>query len=455
MNGSGSGSSKAGSAHSGTSGGIGFTVSGQPTPVSIIISASVAGPDTDANASMTLNGPNGVIATMSVDSTGAVKGSIPSGTMDPGSYDLEIVADGNWNEFSNASSYNYSVTATVSAGVAPATIRWRNPEGGSFDTADNWDPRQVPSSIDTVNFNMSSLLGLIPVTAPNEGVAEMLVDGMSVELTGFVQVLQENGFAVLHGGQVVLTNGAALVTQNGMIEFGNDSGASILTVTGAGTHWTLGAAHPLLIHDSAKLIVDQGGLVNAQQEIDVGHSAGPGEIEIHNNGAVTTPVLKVAGAGSVSIDSGGLVTVQQLVAVGDTNGGSGVVTIAGVSSDGVHHSTLKVTDGSFFIAGEPLTQVEVKDGGFLSCISGSIYIGDVHTVGKLHADGGFCGAQGITMGSRIVPSELSIENSGFVACGAAMKVAWQDGELANVSLASSGRLTVTDVLEIGAFGQAQ
>src|SRR5579859_851457 len=255
----------------------------------------------------------GVIGTMVFNNNGAVSGSLPTGPFNPDVYDLQIAAFGHWDTFSGAAGYSYSVTATVSADITPAIIHWKNPAGGSFDDSNNWDPPQVPIAIDTAVFDQSSLLGLIPVNAPNDAVANMSISEMLVELTGFLQVLQGdssgNGFQVTQGGQVLLTNPATLITANGWVGSGGTPPSSV-TVTGPGTHWTVGSANPLSIFDNGKVIVAQGGLLNAQKEIDLGRFGTPGAMEVHNNALVTTPVLNVTagnGASTLLIDSGGQV----------------------------------------------------------------------------------------------------------------------------------------------------
>jgi hypothetical protein len=456
-------------ARSESSGDIHFTVSGQPTAVSISVSVSVSGPDENTFVSVTLAGPNGTIGKMFFDNTGAAMttGSISGGMFDPGTYALNIDAEGQFNNVSTltgSGDFSFSVTATVSAGVTPATIQWKNPAGGSFDDQINWNPPQVPTSIDTAVFDQSNLLGLIPVMAPNDAVAVMAVKGMLLELNGFLQVLggdsSGTGFEVGEGGQLLLDKAAALITNDAKVGFTTGAPQSTITVTGAGTHWTVGAANPLSIFDMGKVVVDQGGLLNAQKEIDVGALGTAGALEVHNNALVTTPSLKVAGSGgtsTVTIDSGGAVQAADTVDVGDSGG----VTISGVSSDGIHLSNLKLTGGgSLTITGDAMTQVEVKDGGLLSDTSGLISIGNGLTTGNLHVHGtvgshnASCAAGGIAVGSKVVPSELVVEDGGVVGSGGAVTLGQNDGDLANVSLTSSGLLNVGDLLHVGVFGQA-
>ena len=162
----------------------------------------------------------------------------------------------------------------------------------------------MPTSIDHAIFDLPNPnpgVGVL-VQAGNVGVGNLSILGMPVVLRGVVQVLNsgigfETGQSGGFGGTLQLDSGSTLLTSDGVIgsRTGNSPTAPTVNIFGQGTRWTIGPSQPLQIGflEPAFVVVDQGGLLNAQKEIDVGTLDVRGHLEVHTNALVTTPTLNV------------------------------------------------------------------------------------------------------------------------------------------------------------------
>src|SRR5207302_4484917 len=134
-------------------------------------------------------------------------------TFDIGDYTLNVNVIGQDVGQSEMGTYNYSVSTTVSLGVSSADFHWINSAGGGFGVASNWNPQQVPTSIDRAIFDLTAP-NFVRVVAANAGIGRLLVDGMLLELNGFVQVIGggSDNLLVRDGGQLMLDTQARLIT---------------------------------------------------------------------------------------------------------------------------------------------------------------------------------------------------------------------------------------------------
>src|SRR5262249_19074108 len=134
---------------------------------------------------------------------------------------------------------NFNVTLTL---TMPSTeYHWKNPAGGSFNTASNWDPQRAPDSGAVTVFDLEgNFPSSVPVQAANNAVGQLFIRRMPVHFTGPLRVMGASadhfGFTVEDGGALVLDSGAIFKTQDASI--GSGSGESIVLVSGTGTKWT-------------------------------------------------------------------------------------------------------------------------------------------------------------------------------------------------------------------------
>ena len=419
-------------------GGIQFVITSPSENVSISVGGSVSGNPDRNSIVFSLRGPNGTLGTVIIGPNGTItSGSIAGGVLPMGSYTVTVGVDANslgTPGVSAAQNFGYSLSVNVTIGAAPADIHWNALAGGDFNDPLNWNPQKVPTSIDHAFFDLPNLASSILVQATNVHVGNLSILGMQVDLRGVVQVLNSGiGFEVAQKGGIPgllqLDSGSTLMTNDGIIGTGsgNTSPSTAVIVTDKGTSWTVGTSNPLQIGflEPAVVLVDQGGLLNAQKAVDIGALDVQGQLEVHNNALVTTPFLGVGSTGShpstMLVDSGGATQVSDTISLGDYSSSltdaNAVVTIAGERSDGTGQSSLMAAD-TVSVAGGSGTQIEVKDGGLLDVSNGSLSVGHNLELGTLHVHGAsahFAAAAFAVftfVGSKVAPSQLIVEDGG-------------------------------------------
>jgi T5SS/PEP-CTERM-associated repeat protein len=464
---------------------ISFQVTDQPETVAIVISGNISGPsdpNEDAGAiNYELNGPNGTIQHFSQDTDGTTDGTpLTSQVLPPGMYVVRLGVSAATSGLGLRNGGDYSFNASISVGVVGgADIHWNNPAGGDFNTASNWNPQQVPTSLDSAFFDLPNLSNFVPVNAGNVGIGNLFISGMPVHLTGSIQVLNSlDAFQVGKGGALLLDSGSVLLSNDGLVGAETATSTSTVVVTGQGTRWTVGGSHFLAIGFSGPGIVDvdSGALLNAQKEIDVGVTTTPGRLEVHHNALVTTPALNVGnegGGSTVLVDSGGAIQLGDALQLGDpilstsAVNQQGVVTIAGISSDGTRQSSLSAHQVS--VAGASGTEIEAIDGGLLDISPAGLFVGFKFTSGKVHVhgrSGSFASTVNVAgstaigpafaiIGSQIVASELTVEDGGRLITDGGISLGQNHGDIGILSASNTGSadISIGGVLHVGRDGQ--
>jgi len=157
----------------------------------------------------------------------------------------------------SAPSFGWIILFASTASVAQAVTRtWdgngANPPHGTFNVGNNWDTNVVPTNLDAAQFNLG--LGYT-VTFTNSPINNNL------QFTGGNVVFTSSGGARTYsltdasGGQVVTTLNAFL---------GSAAGSEgRVTVTGAGSQWTLSNVLTVGNSGTGDLTVSEGGEAQA------------------------------------------------------------------------------------------------------------------------------------------------------------------------------------------------
>lgn len=482
------------SASADASGFIHFTVTGQPTAIPISVSFDF--PGRGLSASVTLNdGAGNVLGMIEKFGTDPQQGSLPSAPLAPGDYQLSFFVGGTAGGNSNPLTFSYSMDLSVSAGGSAAPLHWVNPAGGAFQDAANWNPAQVPRPSDTALFDLADAPPIV-LAAQNTSVARLFNDGMIMELDGSLSVVTV-GFGVDQAGQLTLGNGTTLTTQDGVVSGSPGGLLSSLSVSGAGTQWTVGTSAGVSIGTDlglGQVAVDNNGILNSQAFVELGVNGGAGTLLVESGGLVETPDcivdqgnvlvrgvgtapsklstsenLSIAGgsvtSGSLVIEAGGQVLAEKVVTVGSGDStGVGTVTISGTAADNLPSGLIIPGSSSrLTVSGDPGTQIEVTNGALLET-SGPANIGSGIDPGKvlvhlaspsLPALHSTWDATDIIVSSGTLTSELNIEAGGVVNASSSVIIAGPEFDLGHVGVADSGSFLSADLLIVGIDGSGE
>lgn len=373
--------------------------------------------------------------------------------------------------------------------VSAATVTWTGAgDGTSWNDDGNWDGPRADADLvidngDTVTVDQLSLYVGDPDGKPdsltmssgsdlNVTASGTIDGGGSLSLTGAgtavslqtdITVGKESGVSSLE-----LQSGATLATGGDFVssDIGADAGATgRVTITGAGSRWTVGSSLKVGSWGTGILLIENGGAVTTNgsyntllgarssgtatvtgagstwdtgDRLSVG-SFGSGTLYIENGGQVTGDDVFVgyyAGStGSVTVgDAGSLLDIQNELYVGLTGNGTLIIENgAGVSSKEGIIGQQSSGSGSVIVTGAG-SRWDITAGGFDSLI-----IGDFGTGSLTLSDGGVVD---LNSGSVVVMD--SVNASGVINIGAeAGSAAAAPGSLyANEVLLgdSSGRL---------------
>ena len=475
--------------HMVTNSDISFLVTGEPEAVAISPSFQVAGSRRDVF--VRLEGDTALLGEIAENpSAGTSTDTLPrSIILPPGSYVITagfatdaVQGPGIGAVFDEPEIAGH-LTLTVDLGKPNDEIHWINPGGGDFDVASNWNPQRVPledaTHSDTALFDLAGSGSPVPILGRDDAVTRLVIRHMNVDLNGPVRVLgsSKNDFLIDEGGTLLLDGGVAFATNGARI--GTQGARSRVFVSGRGTRWTSRSGDELLIGDTApgKVVVEQDGTLDVRNALTVGSTA-PGTLRVDSGGRATTPsctlnegsirvsglgrrrsrlevasdldIGRAGGTGSLLIDGGGGVTADRVL-VGDAAAGRADVAISGVDSSLNVPSNLR-------LSGNGAGRLEVKDGGLL-VTSGIASIGQNLGIGELLVHGTSGGTPAswdafgtTTIGSQLLPSSLTVEDSGRVIGTAQLAFGLDLNDLGVGQVSGDGSLLSAVNLVVGADG---
>lgn len=311
------------------------------------------------------------------------------------------------------------------------TIRWDEPAGGAYTTAENWNPEVVPVGdgvrFDRAIFGLPATPSPIQITASNATAGLWEIDGMNWDLLGSARVLGDSSkpdvpaLVVQDGGKFGIVSSSTLETAGTVVGLTAGAEAQVF-VEGVSPRWTdtevliIGAIGPGLVK------VGQGGTLNVQGPIQMGDtpgfSDGDGTLKVENGGSVTATELTAGraggssgaievrgvgaaapskleiggrmtlgfenGRGTLLIEDGGSVQVTGGALIGqNTTASQARVTISGARVASGLPSRLDVRS-SFEVAGDLVADVEVKDGAVLETESARVGLLSAHGKVTVH-----------------------------------------------------------------------
>src|SRR5262249_29286280 len=119
---------------------------------------------------------------------------------------------------------------------ATTQLRRTNAAGRAFPSPSNWDPAEVPGSTDTAVFDLG-LSSHVVVSASNDTVERIVIDGMGVDLAGSARVVGTTSptfsLDISNGGSLDLLQGSTFVSQAANV--GSGSGPESTVVVNSGS----------------------------------------------------------------------------------------------------------------------------------------------------------------------------------------------------------------------------
>ncbi|WP_343547538.1 autotransporter outer membrane beta-barrel domain-containing protein [Ralstonia sp.] len=209
---------------------------------------------------------------------------------------------------------------------------WKGTTSTDWTVGSNWSTGTAPAANATVTINTNS---------PNPAV--LGASGAATSTIGALQLGTATGTSAL-----TIQNGSTLsatsTATNSMI--GNFAGANAtLTVTGAGSSWSVAGITNVGNAGTGTLNIANGGAVSATNALGLafGSGAGTGTLNVTSGGTLTTNNAAIRnGTGNVS-GAGSLWNAGSLLAIGTTNGLSGTLN---VQSGGVVTATGNINIGA-------------------------------------------------------------------------------------------------------------
>ncbi|MEO5722052.1 MAG: hypothetical protein ABIR71_11350 [Chthoniobacterales bacterium] len=404
-----------------------FTVSGPTHTWSLGGALQVQGGDT-GNATATfrlVSVTSGKVLYEATISTPGFRQPLGSGgEFAPGTYRIELSwrAQGSNNSgFTTTNNFQLDVvnpnatptptpsptpTPTPSPTPSPSpTILWNNSAGGSFQTAENWNPQTVPTATNTARFNLLATY-TVDVGSANTSRLELLSGDITFANAAYTigsasqsppGVVFDNVTLTLASGQ--LNSVAALIGRDFASRVNVHAGAvwfntSTLSIGGAGNGF---------------LAIASGGLVDSGNS-EIGSGAGSGDVAVDGlNGEWRNDILHVGGgsAGSLTVD-GGAKVVSDSAVVGF--GANGTVSIQDIATTGTQ-STWELQN--LLIGNTGIGTVSVVNGGFLSTHGIVVNHGSSLTLRGVATSAGNHPSELRDLGEVTVEGTLLIENGAF------------------------------------------
>ena len=208
------------------------------------------------------------------------------------------------------------VLGALFAAAAPAADRtWNNAAGGAFATAANWSGTLVPGTADRAIFNLA---GPYTVTFAgnvtndklwiNGGQVSFDLGGSSYELTNVT-----SGLTVGNGAIWSLAGGGTL-RSTGTFQLGGAAGAGEIRLSGADTEWIYTGSLSVGASNSGTLRIAAGAAVSTSTIGYIGlQSGGTGSVTVTGAGSQWTVgdilyVGRLGGSGNLRIADGGSVS---------------------------------------------------------------------------------------------------------------------------------------------------
>jgi VCBS repeat-containing protein len=241
----------------------------------------------------------------------------------------------------------------------PATITWANPAGGSWQTAANWSPAQVPVNGDTVVIPDLNNPGADLTITYNGGTTTLasLTAGENLTVSGgtlvFTGGVTENGALTLsgtalqfNGSQTLGGTGSARLTGGGQIVMGT-SGTALTVGSGFTIHGDSGTianvqfigGTTLLNQGTIAADASGGGLTISTNSFT---NAAGGNVSVTNTGATLnlgSNVSAWSNAGTITLTAGALnlggsFSTAGIGTLNRPNGTAGTVTLTGTLNNG-------------------------------------------------------------------------------------------------------------------------
>ena len=157
----------------------------------------------------------------------------------------------------------------------------------------------------------------------------VLVSGTDSQLIG-----EDNMYVGVRGaGALRIENGGAVTSNNGLVGGANTAATGEVTVSGAGSQWTINDALIVGRPGNGALDVQGGGRVNVDSYAVVGSGTGwTGQVSVSGDGSQLTSLdltIGYKGTGSLTVEDGGVVTTNRYAGIGTSSTGVGAVTVAG------------------------------------------------------------------------------------------------------------------------------
>ncbi len=254
-------------------------------------------------------------------------------------------------------------------------INWNNPAGGSYNTAANWNPANVPNTAaETANFNSLATFTVTFAANSNTTIDDLLVSAGDVTFSnaGVVNdaTLNVSDDVILNGGDLTLTRVGATTADVNLIVTGdlviqNGSDLKIRKTALVQTDFFRLSSTA----SSSSLEISEGGdltsfLTYIGESIDSNAAVtvtGSGSTWTNSNGIQ----VGFSGTGSLSIADGAVVSSLVGVIGSNGNGGLGTVTITGEDSSWT-------TSAGFSVGLSGTGTMLVEAGGSLSNHNGTV-----------------------------------------------------------------------------------
>jgi T5SS/PEP-CTERM-associated repeat protein len=325
----------------------------------------------------------------------------------------------------------------------------------------------------TVNVNANSMISgfdgmTLGVLAGSSGTVTVNAGSLT---GGGTMVIGDQGL-----GTLTIENGGTVTGTAGLLGVQTGSSGSSVTVTGAGSSWTLSGGLEIGINANAALTIASGGAVNlgSSQQIYLGNGngngSGSGTLTV-NGGTLSDSGGQIfvgsngSGTSSLLIENGGVVTTTGFAAIGLLGGAgttsAGSVTVTGpgsswnIGSGFLEIENLGTVTGLTVQNGASLTSGETLIGGYIASAgnnamvvtgsgttwqSGAILLGSVINAGP----GSGTGTLAVTSGAHVSASgNVDIGYSPDGGSGVKDSIAVDGG---------GSKLTTTSNVRVGYYG---
>jgi T5SS/PEP-CTERM-associated repeat protein len=286
----------------------------------------------------------------------------------------------------------------ASLGASPAravVVAWANAAGGSAGVASNWNPAQVPTASDVMNFSLAGTYSVtFPVSVSNSLSQNHVAGTVTVVYATPHTIASQLTVGINTGSNATLTVPSGQVTAGGVVAVGNTNATGVLNVTFDGRV----------------------------------HCTGASGVRVGNGGV-----------GTLNLLSGGEVQSTGPVVVGSFAGGNGTLNVIGQGSDGIGSRlvTLNTTTGDLTIGGAANGNCTVNSAGLVQLASDLV-------VGPTAGFTGSLTVGGTGVGSAVSARTMSIGSNSTAAAAGTGTVTINPGAQVEVSGAALGQTVVGD-----------